>query len=124
MVTKAQHRGIYIYKWAFDNEHILDQSDDGGNEDYHLYSVALKTGVRFETLLHSPESGGPGCRIAYDDAERGSGGCQLWTHQFHRVAWRIHRKLCDRFYQRPNALANSQFRVHSARLFCRGSQDR
>ena len=45
MVTKASHRGINGYRWAYDNAHLLYQSDENGNEDYHVYSVDLKTGA-------------------------------------------------------------------------------
>jgi dipeptidyl aminopeptidase/acylaminoacyl peptidase len=44
MVTKLQ-RGIGGYQWAYDNAHLLYQSDENGNEDYHLYSVDLKSGA-------------------------------------------------------------------------------
>src|SRR5215813_3437833 len=45
MVTKAAQRGIYGYRWAYDNAHLLYQSDENGNEDFHLYSVDLKSGA-------------------------------------------------------------------------------
>src|SRR5579859_6351862 len=45
MVTRAAQRGIYGYSWAYDNAHLLYQSDENGNEDYHVYSVDLKTGA-------------------------------------------------------------------------------
>ena len=64
MVTTATQRGIYGYRWAYDNTHLLYQSDENGNEDYHLYSVDLKTGairdltpflgIRAEHTLLSP----------------------------------------------------------------------
>jgi dipeptidyl aminopeptidase/acylaminoacyl peptidase len=64
MVTKATQRGIFGYRWAYDNAHLLYQSDENGNEDYHLYSVDLKTGairdltpfqgIRSEHTLLSP----------------------------------------------------------------------
>lgn len=60
MVTRLQ-RGIDGYQWAYDNAHLLYQSDENGNEDYHLYSVDLKSnairdltpfqGIRSEHLL-------------------------------------------------------------------------
>jgi len=55
--------------------------------------------------------------------ERGSGGRQLWTHQFHRALGGFTGNYAIGFLNDPNALANSQFRVHSARLFCGGSLD-
>jgi Tol biopolymer transport system component len=45
MVTRAGHRGIGGYQWAYDNNHLLYQSDENGNEDYHLYSVDLASGA-------------------------------------------------------------------------------
>ena len=45
MVTKATQRGIDGYQWAYDNAHLLYQSDENGNEDFHVYSVDLKTGA-------------------------------------------------------------------------------
>ncbi|MGZ4828648.1 MAG: S9 family peptidase [Candidatus Angelobacter sp.] len=45
MVTRAGHRGIGGYQWAYDNEHLLYQSDENGNEDFHLYSVDLTSGA-------------------------------------------------------------------------------
>lgn len=45
MVTRADHRGIGGYQWAYDNNHLLYQSDENGNEDYHLYSVDLTSGA-------------------------------------------------------------------------------
>ncbi|HZD93946.1 MAG TPA: hypothetical protein VE133_06805, partial [Candidatus Sulfotelmatobacter sp.] len=32
MVTRAEHHGIGGYQWAYDNEHLLYQSDENGNE--------------------------------------------------------------------------------------------
>lgn len=64
MVTRAGHRGINEYKWAYDNNHLLYQSDENGNEDYHLYSVDLTSGairdltpflgIRSEQVLLAP----------------------------------------------------------------------
>jgi dipeptidyl aminopeptidase/acylaminoacyl peptidase len=45
MVTRAVERGIGGYQWAYDNAHLLYQSDENGNEDYHLYSVDLNSGA-------------------------------------------------------------------------------
>jgi len=63
-VTRADHRGVGAYRWAFDNEHLLYQSDENGNEDFHLYSVDLNSnairdltpflGVRAEHVLLAP----------------------------------------------------------------------
>jgi dipeptidyl aminopeptidase/acylaminoacyl peptidase len=43
MVTRAEHRGIGGYQWAYDSAHLLYQSDENGNEDFHLYSADLKS---------------------------------------------------------------------------------
>lgn len=43
-VTKDTKRGIRQYFWAFTNQHILYLQDEGGNENFHLYSVNLKDG--------------------------------------------------------------------------------
>jgi len=63
MVTRAQ-RGIGGYRWAYDNQHLLYQSDENGNEDFHLYSADLKSsairdltpflGIRSEQVLLAP----------------------------------------------------------------------
>jgi dipeptidyl aminopeptidase/acylaminoacyl peptidase len=68
MVTRATQRGIYGYRWAYDNAHLLYQSDENGNEDYHLYAVDLKSGairdltpflgIRAEHILLSPSHPG------------------------------------------------------------------
>lgn len=64
MVTRAGHRGIGGYQWAYDNQHLLYLSDENGNEDSHLYSVDLKSpairdltpflGVHAEQTLLAP----------------------------------------------------------------------
>jgi len=43
-VTKDTDRGIRIYFWAEDNIHIMYLQDAGGNENWRLYGVNLKTG--------------------------------------------------------------------------------
>jgi dipeptidyl aminopeptidase/acylaminoacyl peptidase len=45
MVTRSEHHGIGGYQWAYDSSHLLYQSDENGNEDFHLYSVDLKSGA-------------------------------------------------------------------------------
>src|SRR6476469_823528 len=45
IVTRAGHRGIGGYEWAYDNQHLLYQSDENGNEDFHLYAVDLTSGA-------------------------------------------------------------------------------
>ena len=43
-VTGDTDRGIRFYDWAYTNEHILYIQDKGGDENWHLYSVDLKSG--------------------------------------------------------------------------------
>ena len=42
-VTRDTDRGIRMYTWAHDNQHILYLQDVGGNENFHLYRVDLDT---------------------------------------------------------------------------------
>ncbi len=42
-VTKDDNRGIRYYFWAADNKHIMYLQDVGGNENWRLYGVNLKT---------------------------------------------------------------------------------
>jgi len=43
-VTNDTKRGIRSYFWAYNNRHILYVQDVGGDEDFHVYAVDLKTG--------------------------------------------------------------------------------
>jgi dipeptidyl aminopeptidase/acylaminoacyl peptidase len=42
-VTKDDNRGIRRYFWAEDSEHVMYLQDVGGNENWRLYAVNLKT---------------------------------------------------------------------------------
>jgi dipeptidyl aminopeptidase/acylaminoacyl peptidase len=42
-VTADKKRGIRVYKWAFDNAHVLYLQDKDGDENWHLHSVDLKS---------------------------------------------------------------------------------
>ena len=63
-ITKDRGRGIRIFFWAEDNEHVLYLQDRDGDENWHLYSVHPKTntvrdlspyeGVRVEDVLTDP----------------------------------------------------------------------
>jgi dipeptidyl aminopeptidase/acylaminoacyl peptidase len=53
-VTHDIQRGIRNYAWAYSNEHIAYAQDKEGDEDWHIYSVALATG-RTQDL--TPEDG-------------------------------------------------------------------
>src|SRR5262249_490158 len=43
MITRTDQRGINGYQWAYDSEHLFYQSDENGNEDFHLYSPDLNS---------------------------------------------------------------------------------
>ena len=43
-LTKDKERGVRLYFWAEDNQHILYLQDMGGNENWRLYAVNLATG--------------------------------------------------------------------------------
>ena len=43
-VTRDTGRGIRVYFWAYTNQHILYLQDDGGDENWQLYSTDLSTG--------------------------------------------------------------------------------
>jgi hypothetical protein len=42
-VTRDDERGIRIYFWAADNQHILYLQDTAGNENWHLFATNLET---------------------------------------------------------------------------------
>ncbi len=42
-VTKDTHRGIRIHFWAYTSNHVLYLQDKAGDEDWHIYSVNLRT---------------------------------------------------------------------------------
>jgi dipeptidyl aminopeptidase/acylaminoacyl peptidase len=64
-VTREGHRPIFLYRWAEDTEHILFLQDSDGDENWHVYSVDLKTklirdltpfqGAKAQNLLTSPK---------------------------------------------------------------------
>jgi dipeptidyl aminopeptidase/acylaminoacyl peptidase len=41
-ITDDPKRGIRQYQWAFDNEHLLYMQDSDGDENFHVYAIALK----------------------------------------------------------------------------------
>ena len=43
-VTQDKKRGIWIYRWAYTNDHVLYMQDHDGDENWHLHGVDLKTG--------------------------------------------------------------------------------
>lgn len=64
-LTREGHRPIFLYRWAEDAEHILYLQDSDGDENWHVYSIDLKTkmirdltpfqGVKAQNLLTSPK---------------------------------------------------------------------
>jgi dipeptidyl aminopeptidase/acylaminoacyl peptidase len=42
-LTNDPKRGIRMYLWAFDGEHLLYQQDTEGDENFHVYAVNIKT---------------------------------------------------------------------------------
>lgn len=45
VVTADTLRGIRMHMWAEDNQHIMFSQDTGGDENWHIYSVNLASGV-------------------------------------------------------------------------------
>ncbi len=39
VITSDRKRGIRVYFWAYDNRHVVYLQDEGGNEDFHAFSV-------------------------------------------------------------------------------------
>jgi Tol biopolymer transport system component len=42
-ITKDTGRGIRMASWAFDNAHVLYTQDEGGDENWKVYSVEVAT---------------------------------------------------------------------------------
>jgi dipeptidyl aminopeptidase/acylaminoacyl peptidase len=59
-VTQDKKRGIRTYRWAYTNEHVLYMQDDGGDENWHLHAVDLKSNVDKDL---TPEAAGVQSRI-------------------------------------------------------------
>jgi dipeptidyl aminopeptidase/acylaminoacyl peptidase len=45
-ITNDQKRGIRQHFWAYDNKHVLFLQDEGGDENFHLYSVDVVSGAQ------------------------------------------------------------------------------
>ncbi|AUX25238.1 peptidase S9 [Sorangium cellulosum] len=43
-VTQEKSRGVRFFLFPYTNEHVLYRQDKGGDENWHLYAVDLKTG--------------------------------------------------------------------------------
>jgi len=66
-LTNDQKRGVRQYYWAFDNEHLLYLQDADGDENFHLYSVALKDkGSETAALDLTPFKGARAQGIEFD----------------------------------------------------------
>ncbi len=44
-ITHDRSRGIMQWSWAYDNEHLLFMQDEGGDENFHLHAVSVRTGA-------------------------------------------------------------------------------
>jgi dipeptidyl aminopeptidase/acylaminoacyl peptidase len=44
-ITGDTKRGIRTYQWAYDHTHVLYTQDEGGDENWKVYSVNVSTGV-------------------------------------------------------------------------------
>src|SRR2546421_4426120 len=44
-VTKDRKRGIRAFFWAYDGEHLLYVQDSEGDENWHVWSVGLTSGI-------------------------------------------------------------------------------
>jgi dipeptidyl aminopeptidase/acylaminoacyl peptidase len=44
-VTFDRYRGIYAYQWTYAPDTLIFLQDNGGDENYHIFSVHLKSGV-------------------------------------------------------------------------------
>jgi dipeptidyl aminopeptidase/acylaminoacyl peptidase len=52
IVTDDKKRGIRMFTWAYDGEHIGYMQDTAGDENFHLYAVSLKTGQSRDLTPH------------------------------------------------------------------------
>ncbi|MXX14037.1 MAG: S9 family peptidase [Gemmatimonadetes bacterium] len=43
-ITKDEERGIRLYNWTYDGQHILYYQDARGDEDWHVYATNIATG--------------------------------------------------------------------------------
>jgi hypothetical protein len=59
-LTAAKKRGIPFYRWPYDGEHLAYGQDADGDENWHLYTVNLKSGlVRDLTPFQGVRGGRP-----------------------------------------------------------------
>jgi dipeptidyl aminopeptidase/acylaminoacyl peptidase len=48
VITSDKKRGIREHLWAYDNRHILFLQDEGGDENWRVYSVDIETGKQVD----------------------------------------------------------------------------
>jgi dipeptidyl aminopeptidase/acylaminoacyl peptidase len=51
VITDDRKRGIRMYGWAYDGNHILYMQDEGGTEEWHVYAVAISGGTARDLTL-------------------------------------------------------------------------
>lgn len=57
-VTNDTYRGIRSYFWAYTNDHVIYLQDKGGDENFHIYSVNLKSGKEIDLTPFDGARGG------------------------------------------------------------------
>ena len=62
-VTHETSRNVTEYFWQMDNQHILYQQDQDGNENWHLYQVGIKDDTMRDL---TPFRGARVCHISYE----------------------------------------------------------
>ena len=67
-ITSDTGRGIPSHFWALDSQHVLYIQDQGGDENWHLYSVDLASG---ETIDLSPYEGTQAQMLAQSETAPG-----------------------------------------------------
>ncbi|MGB5489126.1 MAG: S9 family peptidase, partial [Lysobacterales bacterium] len=67
-ITNDTGRGIPSHFWALDSQHVLYIQDQGGDENWHLYSVDLASG---ETIDLSPYEGTQAQMLAQSETAPG-----------------------------------------------------
>jgi dipeptidyl aminopeptidase/acylaminoacyl peptidase len=48
VITHDRKRGVRTYFFAYDGKHLLYPQDEGGNENFHIYSVNLESGKQVD----------------------------------------------------------------------------
>ena len=52
VITQDKYRGVRNYNWCYDNQHLVYLQDQGGDENFHVYSVDLETGKTIDLTPH------------------------------------------------------------------------